>query len=121
VRVRQAQLADRLIEINTEAAIRELLPLARNYLASDVFKRVEAAPKVLDENARPSSEPGLWSEVSFRLRRPLGILFGVIDKLLITRSSAGDVEIEIIDFKTNRIVETREPLAIQAKVPRPAP
>ncbi len=47
VRLRQAQLADRLVEIDPEAAIKELLPLAQNYLASDVFKRVEAAPKVL--------------------------------------------------------------------------
>jgi hypothetical protein len=60
---------------------------------------VEATPKVLDQSARPIGEAGLWSEVSFRLRRPLGILFGIIDKLLITSSS----EIEIIDFKTNRI------------------
>ena len=108
VRLRQAQLADRLVEIDADAAIKELLPLAKNYLASDVFKRVEAAPKIEDENTPPSGEPGLWSEVGFRLRRPLGILFGVIDKLLITRSPDGEVEIEIIDFKTNRIVETKE-------------
>jgi hypothetical protein len=37
------------------------------------------------------------------LRRPLGVLNGIIDKLLITHSATGDVEIEIIDFKTNRI------------------
>ena len=43
VRLRQAQLADRFVEIDREAAIKELLPLAQNYLASDVFKRVEAS------------------------------------------------------------------------------
>ncbi|HEY6660377.1 MAG TPA: PD-(D/E)XK nuclease family protein, partial [Pyrinomonadaceae bacterium] len=101
VRRRQAQLADRLVEINFEAAIKDLRPLAKNYLASDVFKRVEAVPKVAGE--RPSGEAGLWSEIGFRLRRPLGILFGVIDKLLITRSPDGPLEIEIIDFKTHRI------------------
>jgi ATP-dependent helicase/nuclease subunit A len=101
VRRRQAQLADRLVEINPEAAIRDLRPLAKNYLASDVFKRVEAAPKFAGE--RPSGERGLWSEIGFRLWRPLGILFGVIDKLLITRSPDGAIEIEIIDFKTHRI------------------
>ena len=111
VRRRQAQLADRLVEINAEAAIRDLLPLAKNYLASDVFKRVEAAPKLAGE--RPSGETGLWSEIGFRLRRPLGILFGVIDKLLITRSPDGAAEIEIIDFKTHRITaaKTSEPQA----------
>ena len=103
VRLRQAQLADRLVEINFDAAIKDLLPLAKNYLASDVFKRVEAAPKKID-SLRPAGETGLWSELSFRLRRPLGILYGVIDKLLIDGSV-----IEIVDFKTNRITPTNTP------------
>ncbi|HKG78485.1 MAG TPA: PD-(D/E)XK nuclease family protein, partial [Pyrinomonadaceae bacterium] len=105
VRRRQAQLADRLVEINSEVAIRDLRPLAKNYLASDVFKRVEAAPKISGE--RPTGEAGLWSEIAFRLRRPLGILFGVIDKLLITRSPDGALELEIIDFKTHRITAAK--------------
>ncbi len=121
VRLRQAQLADRLVEINPEAAIKDLLPLAKNYLASDVFKRVESMAKVVDENTPPNGEPGLWSEVSFRLRRPLGILFGIIDKLLITRSPEGEVEIEIIDFKTNRITATEEPVVLVEKPPRRRP
>ena len=58
---------------------------------------------------------------SFRLRRPLGILFGIIDKLLITRSAEGDVEIEIIDFKTNRITATREPVPPEEKPARRTP
>src|SRR4029079_1981519 len=92
------------MEIDPEAAIKSLLPLARNYLASDVFRRVEAAPKIAEQiSPRASCQDGLWSEVSFRLRRPLGVLFGIIDKLLITHSAAGEPEIEIIDFKTNRI------------------
>ena len=104
LRLRQAQLADRFVEINHEAAIRQLMPLARNYLASDVFKRVEAAPKIGEHySPRPAGEDGLWSELSFRLRRRLGVLNGIIDKLLITRSASGETEIEIIDFKTNRI------------------
>ncbi|MFN2407758.1 MAG: UvrD-helicase domain-containing protein, partial [Pyrinomonadaceae bacterium] len=105
VRLRQAQLADRLVDINFDAAIRDLLPLAKNYLTSDVFKRVEAAPKI-DNSIKPAGQPGLWSEVSFRLRRPQGILFGVIDKLLVTSEG-----VEIIDFKTNRILpsKTSEP------------
>jgi len=43
------------------------------------------------------------SEQRFRLRRPLGILTGTIDKLLVSSSEADDrINIEIIDFKTNR-------------------
>src|SRR5688500_18955028 len=101
LRLRQAQLADRLAEINSEAAIKDMLPLAQNYLASDAFRRIESARKV--SAIRPSGEPGLWSELSFRLRRPLGILSGIIDKLLIMQTPEGWLEAEIIDFKTNRI------------------
>ncbi len=108
LRLRQAQLADRFVEINYDAAIRELLPLAKNYLASDVFKRIEAAPKIAEHySPRPAGEDGLWSELSFRLRRSLGVLNGIIDKLLITHSENGQTEIEIIDFKTNRIFYDR--------------
>jgi RecB family exonuclease len=105
VRLRQAELADRLIEIDPETAIKDLLPLAENYLSSDVFARVERARKAASGTitATPLRETGLWSELSFRLRRPLGVLSGTIDKLLITRSPDGQsLEIDIIDFKTNR-------------------
>src|SRR6267143_4996138 len=43
LRLRQAELGDRMMEIDTEAAIAELLPLAENYLSSGVFERVEQA------------------------------------------------------------------------------
>ena len=118
VRLRQAQLADRLVEIDFDAAIKDLLPLAKNYLASDVFKRVEAVPKFHQQNSpSPAGADGLWSELPFRLRRPLGILFGILDKLLITRNAEGDAEIEIIDFKSNRITATKEPAQPAPRVP----
>lgn len=104
VRLRQAELADRLVEIDPEGAIRDLLPLAENYLASDVFVRIEQARKAsANQTSRPTGKPGLWSELSFRLRRPSGVLSGAIDKLLVTLSPSGAREVEIIDFKTNRI------------------
>jgi ATP-dependent helicase/nuclease subunit A len=116
VRSRQAQLADRLVEINADEAIEELLPLAHNYLNSAVFERVERArsePPALAGGplsvagglfSAPHGKAGLWSELSFRLRRPLGILTGAIDKLLITPNADGEsFSIEIIDFKTNRL------------------
>jgi ATP-dependent helicase/nuclease subunit A len=116
-RQRQAELAGRVFEIDTEQAVRDLMPLARNYLASDVFKRVTAAERVSDgpikskfqiPNSRVSA-PGLWSELRFRLRRRLGILTGTIDKLLITPAANGDgFDVEIIDFKTNRFRATKD-------------
>ena len=115
LRLRQAQLADRLVEINPEAAINDLLPLAKNYLASDVFKRVESARK--ESAIKPAGEAGLWSELSFRLRRPLGILSGIIDKLLITQTPEGWFEAEIIDFKTNRI-RVDMPVIVREPVPK---
>jgi|GEM_PF-309594 len=111
---RQTELAGSDFEGNVDLAIRDLLPLASNYLESDVFRRVTAAQhlaaaSVTTENHRrkalllPKSIPGVWSELRFRLRRPLGILTGTIDKLLILPAASGDgFDVEIIDFKTNR-------------------
>jgi hypothetical protein len=107
VRSRQAELADRLVEINVEEAIAELLPLAKNYLSSGVFERIERARAALLESrlvCGPRGEAGLWSELSFRLRRPRGILSGAIDKLIVTPANGGaGFIVEIIDFKTNRL------------------
>ncbi|MFN2531499.1 MAG: UvrD-helicase domain-containing protein, partial [Pyrinomonadaceae bacterium] len=77
VSVRQAQLVDRLIDIDPKTAVRELLPLVENYLASEVFTRVERTRNVETAiSSTPGANAGLWSEVRFRLRRPLGILSG---------------------------------------------
>jgi ATP-dependent helicase/nuclease subunit A len=105
--MRRAQLAGRELGIDDATAVADLLPLAQNYLASEVFRRVQAAARInVEENSQfairnPKSSPGLWSELRFRLRRPLGILTGTIDKLLITPAANG-LDVEIIDFKTNR-------------------
>lgn len=109
---RKTELAGRVFEVDVDSAVRDLLPLAQNYLDSAVFRRVQAAQKVAASSAAdhrvksvPLSEsgPGVWSELRFRLRRPLGILTGTIDKLLILPAASGNgVDVEIIDFKTNR-------------------
>ena len=106
LRLRQAELGDRMMEIDTEAAIAELLPLAENYLTSAVFERVEQARELTagEQLAQPGGKVGLWSEMPFRLRRPLGILSGAIDKLLVLPAAdRKGFDIEIIDFKTNRM------------------
>jgi ATP-dependent exoDNAse (exonuclease V) beta subunit len=126
---RQAELAGRIFEIDVDVAVQDLLPLAQNYLASEVFQRVMEAQKVaptsvgesVEEAHRlqsaPRSEPGLWSELRFRLRRPLGVLTGTIDKLVIQPAANGDgLDVEIIDFKTNRFRRT----AAQSKRPQNA-
>lgn len=124
---RQAELAGRAFDIDEVEAVRALMPLARNYLDSDVFRRVSAAAPVAPASAgelaiedhRLTSvphEPGLWSELRFRLRRPLGILTGTIDKLLITPAKDGKgVDVEIIDFKTNRFSAPSGPARKQVR------
>ncbi len=104
---RQVQLADRLLDINTDEALKELLPLAHSYLSSQLFARVEEARKqAINGSGVPANHPGIWSELSFRLRRRLGILTGTIDKLLITPSLEREgFDVEVVDFKTNRFVE----------------
>ncbi|HVS20271.1 MAG TPA: 3'-5' exonuclease, partial [Pyrinomonadaceae bacterium] len=118
IRQRQAELAGRVFEIDTEQAVHDLMPLAQNYLASDVFRRVQAAQTVRSSNNPQSAirnpqsprAAGFWSELRFRLRRSSGILTGTIDKLLITPANGGGVDVEIIDFKTNRFrVQTSRP------------
>jgi ATP-dependent exoDNAse (exonuclease V) beta subunit len=108
---RQAELAGRALNIDHEPAVKDLWLLAENYLQSQVFQRVQAAEKLHHEGAfdnpqsaiRNPQSSGLWSELRFRLRRPLGILTGTIDKLLIVPAKNGDgFDVEIIDFKTNR-------------------
>ena len=110
VRSRQAEFADRLLDVDTEEALKELLPFARNYLSSDVFQRIERARKAAGDvpTGASAAGPGLWSELNFRLRRPLGILTGTIDKLLVSPPLSGKgFDIEIIDFKTNRLRNSR--------------
>jgi ATP-dependent helicase/nuclease subunit A len=109
LRQRAAELAERVLEIDPEKAIRHLLPLAENYVTSDVRRRIEAtrarhsALSTQHSVSTQHSLAGVLSEQRFRLRRPLGILTGTIDKLLISSSEAdGRMNIEIIDFKTNR-------------------
>ncbi len=105
---RMTELAGRPFKIDPEQAVTDLMPLAQNYLQSEVFQRASDANRINAADnepalAHPQSAPGLWSELRFRLRRPLGILTGTIDKLLITPSAGGEgVDVEIIDFKTNR-------------------
>jgi ATP-dependent exoDNAse (exonuclease V) beta subunit len=103
LRQRSAELGDRILEIDSEKAVQELAVLARHYESSDVRKRIESA-RALAADA-PTNDPhliGALSEQRFRLRRPLGILTGSIDKLLIVPSESGGLIVEIIDFKTNR-------------------
>ena len=126
IRQRRAELAGRAFQIDTEEAVHDLTPLAQNYLVSEVFQRVSAANRLNGESLNPqsairnpqSSSSGLWSELRFRLLRPLGILTGTIDKLLITPAATGNgFDIEIIDFKTNRF---RSQLRRQSKQPENA-
>jgi len=56
----------------------------------------------------------LWSELRFRLRRSSGILTGTIDKLLITPAGNG-INVEIIDFKTNRFSGSSDNAGRKAK------
>jgi ATP-dependent helicase/nuclease subunit A len=117
---RQAELVGRAFDINKTEAVRALTPLAENYLSSDVFRRVvtaQVAPASAGEDAETHrlksvpQAPGLWSELRFRLRRPLGILTGTIDKLLISPANDGNsVDVEIIDFKTNRFSTSKQPI-----------
>ena len=97
LRLREAELGDRVAELDRERAVQDLEPLARNYLSSNVRERIESARRA----GEGREGLGVLSEQRFRLRRPLGILTGTIDKLLVWEDGNG-LSVEIIDFKTNR-------------------
>jgi ATP-dependent helicase/nuclease subunit A len=101
---RAAELGERISEIDYERALRDLRPLAKNYAESKVRKRIESARALTDPAFSITHQSlGVFSEQRFRLRRPLGILTGTIDKLLVAPAKNGQgVSVEIIDFKTNR-------------------
>jgi ATP-dependent helicase/nuclease subunit A len=108
VMLREAELGERIREIDPERAVTDLLVLARNYLASDVRRRIEAAREIASAeeqgNRQGAQSIGVFSERRFRLRRPGALLTGTIDKLLIVPNSHGaGLRAEIIDFKTNRL------------------
>ncbi|HXI94191.1 MAG TPA: UvrD-helicase domain-containing protein [Blastocatellia bacterium] len=104
LRQKAAELADRTSEIDSEKALRDLLPLAQNYVGSKLRERIESArASGIQASSISHHAPGVFSEQRFRLRRPLGILTGTIDKLLIFPAANGEgLKVEIIDFKTNR-------------------
>src|SRR6185369_3764658 len=90
LKLRSAELGERITEIDSEKALRDLMPLARNYTESKVRERIEAA-RASSETGSVSAlnSPGVFSEQRFRLRRPLGILTGTIDKLVVTEDPNG--------------------------------
>ena len=98
LRLRETELGDRVAELDRGRAVQDLEPLARNYLSSKVRERIESARRA----AGDKEGMGVLSEQRFRLRRPLGILTGTIDKILV-REDANGLSVEIIDFKTNRL------------------
>jgi ATP-dependent helicase/nuclease subunit A len=102
---RAAQLGDRVSEIDTERALHDLLPLAQNYHRSHVRQRIETARTLTHHGSRITNHfpVGVLSEQRFLMRRPLGILTGTIDKLIVYPVTEGEgLSVEIIDFKTNR-------------------
>jgi ATP-dependent helicase/nuclease subunit A len=109
-RQKAAELGDRTSEIDSERALRDLLPLAQNYVGSKVRERIESARAIRNHSSVLSHHsPGVFSEQRFRLRRPLGILTGTIDKLLVFPvANRKGLSVEIIDFKTNRFRGRRD-------------
>jgi ATP-dependent helicase/nuclease subunit A len=117
---RTAELGNRITEIDSEKALLDLMPLARNYAGSKVRERIEAARAAVEIGSVAGLDSsGVFSEQRFRLRRPLGILTGTIDKLVVTEDPDGrGWVVEIIDFKTNRFRRERD--AIKRSSPNPS-
>ncbi|MGH9897522.1 MAG: UvrD-helicase domain-containing protein, partial [Pyrinomonadaceae bacterium] len=96
------------IDSGINSALKSLAPLARTYVESDLFQRVLMARTTgMELTSDHKLAAGVYSEQPFLLRRPLGIVSGSIDKLLVFPSklpskSDKKVDVEIVDFKTSR-------------------
>ncbi|MBI4468921.1 MAG: UvrD-helicase domain-containing protein [Acidobacteria bacterium] len=127
LRAAESEWGERVREIDQDEAVRDLTPLARNYLESEVRRRVERSRSTSRQGGDlppgPGS-PGVYHELPFQLRRPQGTLKGSIDKLLLYENARPDrsgmdqpvlppgrhrVNAEVIDFKTNRPGRSRTP------------
>jgi ATP-dependent exoDNAse (exonuclease V) beta subunit len=103
LRQRRGDFELEMIEVDRSTVLRALRPLALNYSRSQVFERIESERTAL-LNRDAGNGYGVFSEKPFILRRLHGLLKGTIDKLIVSPSSTGSgVDVEIIDFKTNRI------------------
>jgi len=101
---RSTKIGQRIDEREREKAIRALLPLAENYLKSDVANRIEAARN----SQQTPLESSVFDERTFVIRRPLGTLSGVIDKMIVARDQqSGTHDVELIDFKTDKFPKYR--------------
>src|SRR5262249_42782481 len=80
LRLRAAEIGDRIAEMDRSRAIEELRPLAQRYLRSAVRRRIESAQRLATDQAMSADRTaydelaGVLSERRFRLRRPPGIL-----------------------------------------------
>ncbi len=94
-------------ELNLEAAIEELLPMANNYAGSELCARVEQ----LLEAERRSNSRFVHSEVPFGIELDHGVVVGAIDKVLL---APAEQSAQVVDFKTGYVPLGADQPALQA-------
>jgi ATP-dependent helicase/nuclease subunit A len=91
-----------LARIDAEAAVEAVLPLARNYVASRMRRRIDErlrAGRFLPDG----SHEFVRSELPFTLRTRHGFVVGTVDKLLLTPLATGRLRAFVVDFKTGSL------------------
>ena len=116
VRTRRGDaFADLFAALDEEAALDEVEPLARNYVASRMRLRVDerlAAGHRLPDGGHEL----VRSELPFTLRVAGGLVFGVIDKVLLTPLPTGRTRALVVDFKTGSVAPTVEEQALEHRL-----
>ncbi|MBI4747945.1 MAG: UvrD-helicase domain-containing protein [Acidobacteria bacterium] len=101
--------ADELAFIDDEEALKDLWPLAKNYVYSALHQKVEErwqAGLSPEAERNPALHPFVKSEMSFALRTDAAMILGSVDKLLISEHQDG-LHVHVIDFKTNTLWKSR--------------
>ncbi|MBX7221647.1 MAG: UvrD-helicase domain-containing protein [Blastocatellia bacterium] len=102
---RNDEWSDELAAVDEDATLRDLGPLAQNYIYSNLHRKVEErwrAGENPDVLRNPARHPFVKSELSFALRTEAAMILGSVDKLLLTEARDG-LHVHVIDFKTNTL------------------
>jgi len=103
--------------LDWDEAVRDVIGLAENYINSPMYTRI-AGRQIAGKFLPNGQHVFVRSEQQFILRMKQALIFGTIDKLLLTPTNNNTLSVHIIDFKTSKL--NRTPAEFSAAVEKQA-